>query len=153
MRDAHPWVCHGNFARMDRTEIYNRTSLYHGAIVYMGGDVAFERSFIEAYAADLVSHSHSWCKTADSMNLRARKLNIIQVRSMYRRTIATTMLKFKLIRIRFVFRKGRGVCATWNDRFQRLGMGSVPSSVVIIHVSLVSPQNINSIVPWEVYRG
>jgi hypothetical protein len=97
MRRAQPWVCYGNFARMDRTEIYNRASLYHGAIVYMGGDVAFERSFIEAYAADLVSHSHSWCKTADSMNLRARNLNIVQVRSMSRRTIATNMLKFKLI--------------------------------------------------------
>ena len=100
----------------------------------MGEDVAFERSFIEAYAADLVSHSHSWCKTTDSMNLRARNLKIIQVRFMSRRTITTAMLKF---------RKARGVCAKWTDRFQRLGMDSVPSSIVIIHVSMVSSQNIN----------
>ena len=97
MHDAQPWVYYGNFAKTDRVETYNRNSLYHGAVVYMGGDVAFERSFIEAYAADLISHSHSWRKTADSMNLRARNLNIVQVSPMSRRTTANVMLKFKLI--------------------------------------------------------
>jgi hypothetical protein len=94
---ASPWACYGNFTKMDRTEIYSRDSLYNGSIVYVGGEVAFERSFTEAYAADLISHSHSWCKTTDSMNPRAFNLDIVQENLVTRRTVADAMLKSNLV--------------------------------------------------------
>ena len=60
-----------NFVVIDNEQIYSHESLHFGRYVYVGGDVAVERSLIEKYTAEIIHHGVSMHGLVNGLNQEA----------------------------------------------------------------------------------
>ncbi|CAF4143071.1 unnamed protein product [Rotaria magnacalcarata] len=88
-----------NFSRINNRNIYTHNSLYHGNYIYLGGDVAIERSVIDKYTAQIIHHDFSIIGIAASMNQEAFNLGYYQLAPIERRLLSNILHAYLIIQI------------------------------------------------------
>ncbi|CAF1158424.1 unnamed protein product [Adineta ricciae] len=101
--DLCPITIYPNFIRTNNRNIYTYDSLYFGSYVYLGGDVAVERSIAEKFIAHLVYRDLSMSEYADTLNQEAINGNHIQLTPIDRRALANILQAFLTIQLHICY--------------------------------------------------
>lgn len=92
-----PTIIFPNFIRANKLNTYTHDSLHYGDYVYLGGDVAIERTVINKYTAQVIYHDLSMLGTAASMNQEAINLGYTQLASVERRLLTNIIHAYLII--------------------------------------------------------
>ncbi|CAF3538259.1 unnamed protein product [Rotaria sp. Silwood1] len=92
-------IIYPNFSRINQRNIYTHQSLHHGKYVYLGGDVAIERSIIDKYTAQIIHHDFSMIGTAASLNQEAFNLGYYQFALIERRLLSNIIHAYLIIQL------------------------------------------------------
>ncbi len=92
-----PTIIFPNFFRINKYNVYTHDSLHYGDYVYLGGDIAIERSFIEKYTAQIIYHDHSMIGTAATMNQEAINHGYPQLAPVDRRILSNIIHAYLVI--------------------------------------------------------
>ncbi|CAF4408247.1 unnamed protein product, partial [Rotaria magnacalcarata] len=92
-----------NSIRINNSNIYSHDSLHCGDHVYLGGDVAVERSIIEKYSSQIIPHDISMLGNAASMNQEALCGNYPQLAAVDRRISTNLIHAFLIIQVDISF--------------------------------------------------
>ncbi|CAM4831875.1 unnamed protein product [Rotaria magnacalcarata] len=86
-----------NFTRSNKCNVYTHNSLHHGDYIYLGGDVAIERSIIDRYTAQIVHNGLSMIGLASTMNQEAFNLGNHQLAPIERRLLRNILHAYLII--------------------------------------------------------
>lgn len=95
--DNSPVTIFPNFNRVNYRNIYTHESLYFGRYVYLGGEVAIERSIIDKFISQIVHHDISMFGSAASMNQEALNAGHPQLVPIDRRILTNIIHAFLVI--------------------------------------------------------
>ena len=88
-----------NFISVNKCNIFTFNSLYHSRYIYLGGNVAIERSILDKYTAQIVHHDFSMMGMAASMNQKALNVGYYQLAPIERRLLSNILLAYLIIQL------------------------------------------------------
>ncbi|CAF3742187.1 unnamed protein product [Rotaria socialis] len=95
--DNSPISIYPNFTRGNKCNVYTHNSLHHGDYIYLGGDIAIERSIIDRYTAQIVHNGLSMIGLASTVNQEAFNLGNHQLAPIERRLLSNILHAYLII--------------------------------------------------------
>jgi hypothetical protein len=86
-----------NFLRHNNRNVFTHESLHYGDYVYMGGDIAVERSIIDHYQSHIIHNSMTMMGFAQSMNQEAANTGRSQLTSIDRRLLMNVIQSYLIV--------------------------------------------------------